>query len=113
MHVSTGLKHLPITMAFEYILNAMEKSERWSVLLGAQPKKDVEDTHAHSHIHVEAGCYGNLQQYYRINYWLLAGGVMLHRVSREGGRSMLTAEGSNIPNAHYIHGRNRTYHSCT
>lgn len=113
MHVSTAL--WPISMAFGYILNAAEGLERWGVLLGAQLKEDVEDTHTHthSHVHVESGCHGNPQQYYRINYWLVAGGVMLHRVSREGGRSMPTAEGSNIPNAHYIHGGSRTCHSCT
>lgn len=93
-----GLSTLPITMAFGYILNAMERLARWGVLLGAQPKQDVEDTHTHTHSHVESVCQGNPQQYYRINYWLVAGGVMLHQVSREGGRSMLTAEGSNIPN---------------
>ena len=95
-----GLSTLPITMAFGYVLNAMERLARWGVLLGAQPKQDVEDTHTHTHTHshVESVFQGNPQQYYRINYWLVAGGVMLHRVSREGGRSMPTAEGSNIPN---------------
>lgn len=43
-----GLSTLPITMAFGYILNAMERLARWGVLLGAQPKQDVEDTHTHT-----------------------------------------------------------------
>lgn len=99
-------------MAFGHILNAMERVARRDMLLGAQPKEDVEDTH--SHIHVDSACQGNPQQYYRINYWLVAGGVMLHRVSREGGRSMSTAEGCNIPNTHYMYMVEAGLcHSCT
>lgn len=94
-------------MAFGHNLNAMERLARWDVLLGAQPKEDVEDTH--SHIHVDSVCHGILQQYYRINYWLDAGGVMLHRVSREPGRSMRTAEGFNIPSTHTVHAGSRPH----
>lgn len=75
-------------MAFGYAVDAMERLARWDVLPGAQPKEDVEDVHTHSLVHVESAHHGNQQQYYRINYWLVAGGVMLHRVSREGGRSI-------------------------
>lgn len=32
-------------MAFGYTLNAMQRLARWGMLLGAQPKEDVEDTH--------------------------------------------------------------------
>lgn len=55
------LRTLPITMAFGYILNAMERLARWGMLLGAQPKEDTEDTYTHSHIHVELACHGNPQ----------------------------------------------------
>lgn len=43
------LSALPITMAFGYILNAMERLARWGVRLGLQPKEDVEDTHTLTH----------------------------------------------------------------
>ena len=56
------------------------KVSKMGMLLGAQPKTNVEDTH----IHVESMCHGTLQQYYRINYRLVAGGVKLHQASREG-----------------------------
>lgn len=62
------LRTLPITRAFGYILNAMERLARWDMLLGGQPKEDIEDTYTHSHMHGELVYLGNLQQYYRINY---------------------------------------------
>lgn len=43
------LSSLPITMAFGYILNAMERLVRWGMLPGAQPKEDVEDTHTQTY----------------------------------------------------------------
>lgn len=52
------LSSLPITMAFGYILNAMERLARLGVMLETQPK---EDTYTHSHIHVESVCHGNPQ----------------------------------------------------
>lgn len=82
------LSSLPITMAFGYILNAMGRLARWGVLREARPAEDVAHTLTHT-VHVESTCHGNPQQYYRINYWPVAAGIMLHRVSREGGRSML------------------------
>lgn len=106
------LRALPITMAYGCIRNAMERLARWGMLLGAQPKEDTEDTYTLRHT-CRVVRHGNPQQYYRINYWLLAGGVMLHWVSREGGRSMLTAARPNIPNTQYIHGWSRSYHTCT
>lgn len=69
----------------------------------------------------DSGCRRSPQQLcYRINYWLLTGGVRLHRASRDGGRSKPTAEGSHIPNTHCTHVRSRSLlprmdlhlHSC-
>lgn len=64
----------------------------------AQSTDKRRHTHTHSHIHVGSACHGNPQQHNRINYRPVVEGVMLHWVSREGGRSMLTAEGSEKPN---------------
>lgn len=70
--------------------------------------------HTHAQVETHSGCRGSPQQCYcRINYRLVTGGVRLHPASRDGGRSMLTAEGSHIPNTQCTHVGSRGCHAWT
>lgn len=79
-----GVSTVHITMAFGYDANALARLATWGMLLEASSKKNVGDKLTLTY--VESTCRGNPQQYCRINYWLVAGGVMLHQVSRRFDR---------------------------
>ena len=114
-----GLSTLPITMAFGYVLNAMERLARWGVLLGAQPKQDVEDTHTHTHTHTHTlTCRVGVPRESTavLQDQLLAGCWRGHAASSvQGGRS-INADCRGVQHTKhtltYI-GGSRSCHSCT
>lgn len=66
---------IPVTVTFGYLLNAERRLARWGMLLGTKPNKDRRHTHLHSR---RVSVSWESQHYHRINYWLVAGGVLLH-----------------------------------
>lgn len=96
-----GVSTMHITVAFGYIANAVERLAAWGMLLEAQSKKNV--AARPTIMHVESVCHGNLQQYYRINYRFSCWRGHAASSVREG-RSMPTAEWSNMPNIFCIAG---------